>query len=423
MKKLFLAAILILAGNFASAQTVFERTDTQKEIELGRAAYDQEVRDGHVSRNLANQQRVRRIVAQLAQSMPVRPYPFEAVVLSNNTVNAFCLKGGYIIVFEGLLTFMPNDEELAFTLGHEMGHAVRRHWARGKRRDQVDAIVDILGTVVSKGNYVQPDRSLSRLSYSRDQEREADSFGVELYLRSGYDPSKVGNAVKALLRYEQFSGESSPPEYLSTHPTTKSRLIAVELLAEKLTKAGMHVTGSSVSVDSSVEAIFGKLPAIAAIGNDMLPMIPGTKWEYQVGSGRDISHYECSCVGLSFVVGSQVARFEITMGQSVIPYQVMGDSSAIYRRNRPDRETSPWTTEILFPALGGDAEVGGTRFTKEPAETLLTPAGTFEKCSVLRVVDSKGRILRVWFAEGIGMVKRVNETNGNTETLVAFHRG
>jgi Zn-dependent protease with chaperone function len=420
MKRFWALALLAVAVSALAVQdTVFERTDTQKEIELGREAYDHWVRSGSLSANEAYVRRVQRVLDQLHAALPTKPYPFHAIVIIDRSFNACCYPGGYMLVHEGLLARLEQDEALAFILAHEMGHATKRHWARTMRRMQENAIIDILGAIVSKGNYVQPDRTYEYNAYSRKQEYEADAFGVELYLRAGYDPKKVGLATEEMVVADKKDKIDRISEYELDHPRSAKRLAEVNKTCEQLLAAGLKPAAGGEPVTVTLESVFGKLPCMAATGNALQPLTPGTTWTYRVGDGAASTTYEVRSVGLADVLTSKVARVEIQVGESVIPFQLLADEGGVYRRNRPDKPQSQWAVETAFPTVGGSVEAAGTRFTYVGVEAVDCPAGKFDKCVCLSV-EGKGRKMKVWFAPGIGMVKRVNETSGVTELLIRF---
>jgi Zn-dependent protease with chaperone function len=423
MKRIWALGLLtlVVAAIAEPPQIVFQRTDTQKEIEIGREAYDYWLRSGSLSANEAYVRRVQRVLDQLAAALPAKPYPFHAIVIIDRSFNARCYPGGYMLVHEGLLARLEQDEALAFILAHEMGHAVKRHWARTVRREQSDAVVDILGAILTKGNYVRPDRTYQYNAYSRTQEYESDAFGVELYLRAGYDPKKVTLAPDEMVVLDKKYKVDQVSEYELSHPRSVKRLAEIKKICEQLLAAGLKPSSTGEPVTVTLESVFGKLPCMTATGNALQPLEPGTTWTYRVGEGTALTTYEVRSVGVADVLTSKVARFEMRAGESVVPFQVLADDTGVYRRNRPDKPASQWAVETAFPTVEGSVEVAGTLFSYVGVEAVDCPAGKFDKCVCLSI-EGKGRKMKVWFAPGIGMVKRVNETSGVTELLIQFRR-
>lgn len=411
----------LLAASSKTPQDIFSKTTTQAEIELGRTVYEQALRNQLISTNEAEQRRVQRVLDQLQGSMKDRPYPFQAVIVADNTVNAACLPGGYMFVHQGLLVKMPRDEQLALIMGHEMGHAVKRHWAKKHRRMQSDAIGDVIGSILLGNSYWAPDRTLQYLAFSREHEYESDSFGTELYLRAGFPADQVASGMQALL--EANDQNRKPPEYLSSHPDTAKRVERIKLISKEMIAGGLKVMDPGQPIEASVKAIYGDLPLVAAEGNAYLPMIPGTTWVYSVTSGSGEATYSIKVVGCATVFASKVARFETVVGEKTVTYQISADQKSIYRRNRPEKEGSPWLLDFLAPEVGGSEVSGNTQYKFIATETVSTPAGVFENCMKLEIRDRQGRVITSWYAPDIGLVKRINEASKVVETLTSFRKG
>ncbi|XP_050223000.1 mitochondrial metalloendopeptidase OMA1 [Mercurialis annua] len=146
---------------------------------------------------------------------------WEVLVVNEPVVNAFCLPGGKIVVFTGLLDHFKTDAEIATIIGHEVGHAVARHAAEGITKNLWFAILQLV-----LYQFVMPDlvNTMStlflRLPFSRRMEIEADYVGLLLMASAGYDP-RIAPAVYEKLG--KVTGESAMRDYLSTHPSGKKR--------------------------------------------------------------------------------------------------------------------------------------------------------------------------------------------------------
>lgn len=187
---------------------------------------------GLVDQNPAQVARVRNIAARLIRQTPsFRPdalqWNWEEHVLTSAEVNAWCMPGGKIAVYTGLLDKLhPTDDELAAVLGHEIAHALREH-ARERASEQLVAggLINIGSALLGLGELGQQGAEfaymgLVGLPHSRGQETEADRIGVELAARAGYDPHA------AVTLWEKMSrlGGDQPPQFLSTHPAPAERL-------------------------------------------------------------------------------------------------------------------------------------------------------------------------------------------------------
>ena len=151
------------------------------------------------------------------------------------TVNAWCMPGGKVAVYTGILPVTRDETGLAVVMGHEIAHAVAKH---GNERMSQGLLAQLGGVALSVALSTQPaaatDLFLSAygmgtqvgilLPYSRVQESEADKIGLALMARAGYDPRQ---AVPFWKRMNE-SGGSRPPEFLSTHPAPETRIREIE---------------------------------------------------------------------------------------------------------------------------------------------------------------------------------------------------
>lgn len=187
---------------------------------------------GNLDQNPAQVSRVRAIANRLIQQTPVfRPdaknWNWEVNVITSPEVNAWCMPGGKIAVYTGLIEKLNiTDDELAAVIGHEMAHALREH-ARERASEQAVAGVGIslvsaalgVGDLGQKGmEYAY--MGLLGLPNSRRHETEADRIGVELAARSGYNP----RAAVTLWQKMGAAGGAAPPKFLSTHPPREDRI-------------------------------------------------------------------------------------------------------------------------------------------------------------------------------------------------------
>jgi predicted Zn-dependent protease len=185
-----------------------------------------------LDRDAATVQRVRAIAARLIPvTGALRPdapgWKWETHVLSSKEVNAWCMPGGKIAVYTGLIEQLKaTDDELAAVMGHEIGHALREHGReRASQAMAQQVAVGILGAVAGlpQGATDLAPMVLDvtfNLPHSRQQETEADRIGVELAARAGYDPHA---AVSLWEKMGKLAG-SQPPQFLSTHPSNDTRL-------------------------------------------------------------------------------------------------------------------------------------------------------------------------------------------------------
>ncbi len=194
-------------------------------------------------------QRVRNIATRLiAQTGTFRDdapgWKWEINVQQSKEVNAYCMAGGKIMVYTGLIDqIKPTDDELAAVMGHEIAHALREH-----SREQMSeayaqkfgllALAGLVGIATNDANNANSTLAMGgtvtalalTLPHSRRAEHEADQIGLELAARAGYNPN---SAVDLWQKMSKVGGQK-PPEFLSTHPSDESRIADIRSLIPKV---------------------------------------------------------------------------------------------------------------------------------------------------------------------------------------------
>jgi len=151
------------------------------------------------------------------------PYDFKIHIKEAKTVNALAMPGGHIIVFTGLLDKVASENELAYIIGHEFGHYANRDHLRGLGRALVFMTISavLFGTDSSIGNMVGHGLSISEMSFSRRQEKNADEFGLAM-LNCTY--GHVGGATDFFFRMSKEKDPSIFGHYFSSHPENRDRI-------------------------------------------------------------------------------------------------------------------------------------------------------------------------------------------------------
>ncbi|MFA7670301.1 MAG: M48 family metallopeptidase [Burkholderiaceae bacterium] len=197
---------------------------------------------GALDASSAQVQRIRtitnRLIAQVgAFRSDASSWPWEVHVISSDEVNAWCMPGGKMAIYTGLINRInPSDDELAAVLGHEMAHALREH-SREQISQQMAAQVglSVLSAVTGVSAAGDLGAALTNVMFtlpnSRTHESEADLIGVELAARAGYDPRA---AITLWQKMGNLSAGSAPPEFLSTHPSASTRMTELQRSAEKV---------------------------------------------------------------------------------------------------------------------------------------------------------------------------------------------
>jgi predicted Zn-dependent protease len=186
-----------------------------------------------LNRNPAQLNRVRAVAGRLVPATgafrnDAPGWRWEVNVITSQEVNAWCMPGGKIAVYTGLLDKLAlTDDELAAVLGHEIAHALREH-GREKASQQMaqETVIGIGGALLGVGDLGTGLAGVvANVTYglpnSREFEREADRIGVELAARAGYDPRA---AIRLWQKMGQAAGSGSGPAFLSTHPTAADRM-------------------------------------------------------------------------------------------------------------------------------------------------------------------------------------------------------
>jgi Zn-dependent protease with chaperone function len=153
---------------------------------------------------------------------------WEVNVIASKQINAFCMPGGKIAFFTGILDQLSlTDDEVAMVMGHEVAHALREHARERAAKSTLTNIGAMAVSVFVGGNVGELARvggGLMTLKFSRDDESEADLVGMELAARAGYDP----RAGVTLWQKMSQASKGAPPAWLSTHPSGPARIKYIE---------------------------------------------------------------------------------------------------------------------------------------------------------------------------------------------------
>jgi predicted Zn-dependent protease len=233
MKRIVLIFLLVILSSCATTPVTGKRAfilvPFSQELNLGSQAYREFL--SKERRNVSTDRRITRIVKRVAMRIAKQSdmpnLKWEFTVIRSKQMNAFCLPGGKIVVYTGILPIAQNEAGLAAILAHEIGHAVARHGAQRmtqhlvlnaglsaaslslKDKKHKNLILASLGVGANVGVI---------LRYSRKHEYEADEIGQIYMARAGYDPREAVNLWKRFSKHGR-----SDPEFLSTHPHSPNR--------------------------------------------------------------------------------------------------------------------------------------------------------------------------------------------------------
>lgn len=151
------------------------------------------------------------------------------IIKDDKTLNAFCTPGGYIYVYTGLIKYLDSEDELMGVLGHEIAHADLRHSTRQLTKVMgLQVLLAVISGNSDPSMIEQVALALTSLKFSRTHETEADEHSVHYLCSSGY------NAAGAAGFFEKMQGNSTPPEFISTHPDPGNRVENIKLKKKEM---------------------------------------------------------------------------------------------------------------------------------------------------------------------------------------------
>ncbi len=207
----------------------------QEEMQLGLTSFAQTKKDVPISRDGAANALLQKVGQRIAGVAQLPDAQWEFVVFESKEANAFCLPGGKVGVYSGILPITLNEAGLATVIGHEVAHATAHH---GAERVSEAFVLQTGGGLLEAGlSKTDPKwqsaaatayglgATLGReLPHSRKQESEADLIGLKLMARAGYDPEEAVRFWERFAEVNRQSGGSSTPWFLRTHPLDEKRI-------------------------------------------------------------------------------------------------------------------------------------------------------------------------------------------------------
>lgn len=292
LKKCVLASLILLSALPASADisdnlpdigtTAGNTLSVNQELAMG----DFYVRQLRASAPLVNDPLLNDYINQLGQRLVTHAWsvktPFHFFLVSNDELNAFAFFGGNVVLHSALFRYTENESQLASVLAHEISHVTQRHLARAMEEQQRNAPltwVGALGSILLA--MANPQAGMAALSgtlagaqqgvisFTQQNEQEADRIGIQVLQRAGFDPQAMPNFLQKLADQSRFA--SKPPEILLTHPLPDSRLAdarnranqmkpvvvqsSQDFYMAKVRVLGMYSTGKNQLSDDLLETL------------------------------------------------------------------------------------------------------------------------------------------------------------------------
>jgi predicted Zn-dependent protease len=249
----------------------------EKELQFGMSAYREVLREARLSNNAEINDQIQRVGRKIANVANKPEYQWEfAVIEDEKMVNAFCLPGGKVAVFTGILKHTKTDAGLATVMGHEIAHALQRHGVERMSRSIIDQIAQLgaIGAAAagsSSGGAIQGLLGAYgvnvSLPFNRKQESEADYIGLRLMSQAGYDPresvpfwERMSGCPRQMIDKLCFRSQHAIPEFLSTHPSDVTRINQLEAWMPEAMRYYHAAEGTTPPAPTPYKPAIGPLP-------------------------------------------------------------------------------------------------------------------------------------------------------------------
>ncbi|WP_455755797.1 M48 family metallopeptidase [Sulfurimonas sp.] len=247
MKSIILVFIVLVFAGCMGKAPVTDRSQVMlisqnEELALGEKSYKEFLSKAKLSTNKVQISRVRTIGNRIAKAANRKDFKWEFNLVEDDQINAFCLPGGKVIVYTGIMKIAQNDDQLATVMSHEVAHALARHGAERMSHQQISGVVKQLGSILVGSAapeyagafdmaYGYGTQLGIMLPYSRSHEHEADEIGIHLMKKAGYN---VNEAIIFWKNMKKVKDGKAPPEFLSTHPSDDNRIQKISETIKKI---------------------------------------------------------------------------------------------------------------------------------------------------------------------------------------------
>ncbi|WP_298793610.1 M48 family metallopeptidase [uncultured Allomuricauda sp.] len=246
MKKLIITAVVFMTvasckTNPFTGKSTLNFYPNSQIFPMAFAQYDQFLTENKVIEGTSEAQMITRVGQRISSAAErwldangypgyLKDYKWEYNLVNDETVNAWCMPGGKIVFYTGILPITQTETGVAVVMGHEVAHALADHGAQRMSAGMVQQIGAVAGNVAikdpEKRNTFNQAYGLGStvgimLPFSRSHETEADRIGLQIMAIAGYNPDEAAELWK---RMKAKSGGQAPPEFMSTHPSNDTRI-------------------------------------------------------------------------------------------------------------------------------------------------------------------------------------------------------
>ncbi len=247
IRKLFVFATALLfiscaTNPFTGKQTLALVPNSQI-LPMAFQQYNQFLGENKVVKGTSDSEMITRVGQKIARASErwlnangysgyLKDYKWEYNLVDDKTVNAWCMPGGKIVFYTGILPIAQGETGVAAIMGHEVAHALANHGQQRMSAAQVQQVAGVATAVAVSGENQQTQQIVGTafglgsqfgvmLPFSRSHETEADRIGLQLMAIAGYNPDEAANLWR---RMKANSGGQAPPEFMSTHPSSDTRI-------------------------------------------------------------------------------------------------------------------------------------------------------------------------------------------------------
>ncbi|MCK0162017.1 M48 family metallopeptidase [Allomuricauda sp. F6463D] len=246
MKKIFLifltlSVVIACKTNPFTGKSTLNFYSNSQMFPMAFAQYDEFLGSNNVVTGTSDAEMITRVGQRIASASErwlnangypgyLKDYKWEYKLVKDETVNAWCMPGGKIVFYTGILPITQNETGIAVVMGHEVAHALADHGAQRMSASTIQQIGAVAGNVAiqdeEKRNMFNQAYGLGSqlgvmLPFNRSHETEADKIGLQIMAIAGYNPDEAAELWK---RMKAASGGQAPPEFLSTHPSNDTRI-------------------------------------------------------------------------------------------------------------------------------------------------------------------------------------------------------